>query len=144
MFLRMSFLVISVITLGAVATGIAFTYVSKHLHDNWWDAIPVVSFWPALGLCLLLGFLMGSLSSSNSSGGDGSPLVGIFSSSLVSLVIAPFVVTFIVGWLNDESFTSMPDISYGTAFVALLIPAIANMIVGIVSIILAAVVVAKD
>lgn len=142
MFLRMSFLVVSVITLGAVATGIAFTYVSKHLHDNWWDAIPVVSFWPALGLCFLLAILNGSLTSG--SGDDGNPLVGLFSSLFVSLAIAPFIATFIIGWLNDESFTSMPDISYGTAFVAILIPAIANMIVGIVSIVLAAVVVAKD
>lgn len=94
-------------------SGLFFMFASWHLHSNYWDSIPALGFWHAFVVSLMFSALFSMDGVTNTDANKENPLFYI----LPSFVILPILLFITVNYLNGNVFPTMPDISYGTAFV---------------------------
>lgn len=92
---------------------------SAFIHSNWWETIPAFSF----GESFLISVLVNAFLFVFSMVGDPRSNSTYIATTIISVLILPFIVPLAVDWANDGLFTSMPDISIGTVFVLSLIGA---------------------
>ena len=103
--------------------------LSAFLHSNWWDAIPAFEFSHAA----LLGVVIYSFNSMTSLSFPIHTWSSVVMRVILGLGIAPLILPWIVGELNN-TFTAIPDISYGTCLLLGLIGlgiAVVNALVSI-------------
>lgn len=97
---------------GLALSGVSIMVTSGFLHENWWESVPALGFWPAIALGGILTVINSGDHLINV--GETAKLPARITYLAFALLAYPFLMPFLVGWLNDGVFTSMPDISYGT------------------------------
>lgn len=120
----MKFLNFSILIAIATALDLLFIAVmvmanSAFIHNNWWESIPAFTFGESFLISALVNVFLFVFSMV---GNPRTKETYIFS-TVLSVVVLPFVIPWIVDLSNDSLFTAMPDISIGTVFVLALIGA---------------------
>lgn len=107
------FLALLSVTVTSALSGLFFMFASWHLHSNFWDVIPALGFWYAFVVSLMFSALFSMDSVANTDAKRGNPLFYI----IPSFILLPILLAITVNYLNGNVFPTMPDMSYGTAFV---------------------------
>lgn len=92
---------------------------SSFIHNYWWSDVPSFNFSESF----LIGAVLICFSFVFSDIGEKTFDYYIMG-SVLALFVAPFIVPFLIGELNNTIFTFIPDISGGTVFVLSLIGAV--------------------
>lgn len=120
----MKFLNFSILIAIATALDLLFIAVmvmanSAFIHNNWWETIPAFTF----GESFLISALVNAFLFVFSMVGNPRTNETYIGTTIISVVVLPFVIPWIVDLANDSLFTSMPNISIGTVFLLALIGA---------------------
>lgn len=92
---------------------------SAFIHSNWWETIPAFGF----GESFLISVLVNAFLFVFSMVGNPRTNSTYIATTIISVLILPFITPWAVDLANDSLFTSMPNISTGTVFVLALIGA---------------------
>ncbi len=96
-----------------IISGLFFMFASWYLHDNYWEAIPAYSYRSAFVIAIVFStfFVMDSYFHVNLA------LEKPLTYMILAFVLAPIFLYFGINYLNNEIFSNLPDLHYGTAVV---------------------------
>jgi len=91
---------------------ITMMVLSSVLHENWWDAVPALGFSEAFWV----GLVVASFATATSISTPKYDLSGVITKVVLALIMAPLLLPWAIGELNNSLIPVLPDMSYGTAF----------------------------